>query len=123
MPEPSTTRRWFKWSWLTFSLRSMFVVVTVVACCLWYGFGVIRERHVALRDLRNSGAEILLVSDPSVQAICHFGDLRGPWYEAPVVPFWRCCCGDEAVYSIKLSPSDRNKAADVQKDFPEARVE
>jgi len=46
MPEPTPTpRRWFKWSWLTFSLRTLFVVVTVLAVFIAYHVNWIRQRN------------------------------------------------------------------------------
>ena len=59
MPEPTPTpRRWFKWSWLTFSLRTLFVVVTVLAVFIAYHANWIRQRHTYLQDHPGAADEL-----------------------------------------------------------------
>jgi hypothetical protein len=42
---PNPKRRWFRFA---FSLRTLFVVVTVICCWLGYELNWIRQRHEAL---------------------------------------------------------------------------
>ena len=55
-PIPSP-RRWSPRSWLTFSLRTMFVVVTVMAIFIAYHVNWIRQRHrlIVEEDLKRDG--------------------------------------------------------------------
>ena len=103
-------RRWFRWS-----LRTMFVVVTVVAVLLGWELKFIRERHEFLRHtvypFLNHDRGILLVP------------IKPAWEQPRVtIPFWREWLGDEAHWAIYLphaSEEDRRRAALL---FPEARI-
>ena len=56
------SRRWFKWSWLTFSLRSLFVVVTVFACWLGWELNWIKSR----RQMIDNYEAIILDENPRI---------------------------------------------------------
>ncbi len=52
-------RRWFRFA---FSLRTLFVVVTMFGCWLGYSLNWIRERHAAFHDRR---LDIVRLSPPA----------------------------------------------------------
>jgi hypothetical protein len=109
-------RRWFR-----FSLRTMFIVVTVFAC--WFGWQtkIVRDRKAALTEARkNPSFHVTTVADWLQWAPVA---VQAP--ETPSVSFVRRWLGDEPIYSISiLGHVDGSEAAlDRFKNvFPEAQV-
>jgi hypothetical protein len=79
-------RRW------QFSLRTMFLFVTL--CALWLGWetSIVRERIHAIRWLRAQCWTVVLASDVELSP-------------SPTIPFWRHFLGDEPVWMI-LTPGE-----------------
>jgi len=106
MSESPTPRRWFKWSWLTFSLRTMLVVVTVFACWLGWELKFIRERKAWMRDCNVPDAQV------------HKRDSSKGH-----IPWWRIAMGDEAIHTFVFFTGVRDEVCDHTSDlFPEARI-
>ena len=96
---------------LRFSLRTLFVVVTVV--CVWLGWqiNVVRERNRAREWIVELGGHIVCAKVFRMEKVSHF-------------PEFRRCFGDEPVVWIGLARSSttweqRNRVARL---FPEAHV-
>jgi len=92
-----------------FTLRTLFVVLTVLGCSLGWG---IRQAHVVRRRLA------------LCEQISRTGGVQWntPWAQANELSWLRKLLGDKPVYSIRLpagaTPAD---AQQVVADFPEAR--
>ena len=108
--------------WLTFSLRTMFIVVTLL--CSWLGCesSVVRQRRAALQDLRNRPSIQITTARQSADNFPR-GVPASPRASVSIV---RRLLGDEAIYEIgisshyqSLSEEDRNRLARI---FPEARI-
>jgi hypothetical protein len=99
-------RRRFRWS-----LRTMFVVVTVFAVWLGWHFSDIHQRQV-MRNLikANKGA---VVVDP-----------RDDGNPSPDIPKWRRLLGDEGAVDFIALPdtSSDEQVSQVRRLFPEAQV-
>ena len=109
-PTPKS-RRWFKWSWLTFSLRTMFVVVTVFAVWLGWELKYVRDRKAALDLLTQSGGTTVI-----------YGTLSNPVSLPVPIPWWRRLLGDEGIpyllFPATWTDEECNHAIQL---FPEAR--
>lgn len=111
MSESNPNRRWFR-----FSLRTLFVLVTVL--CVWLGFKVnsAHRQKEAVAMLRNAGAEIAYdyqmvpVPPPAPPMVLMHpgGKMFDPNQLPPSPPWLRKFLGDEyfhAVVGVKLSPA------------------
>ena len=97
-----TPRRWFKWSWLTFSLRSMFVVVTVFACWLGWELKFVRERKAWRAENEERIVALGLMSwDP------YWDPYASP--KRAHIPWWRMLMGDVAVEFLAFSEKASNE--------------
>lgn len=110
-------RRWFR-----FSLRTMFVIVTVFACWIGWQTSIVRERKAALREARTT----LQINVTTVADWMKFGPGIRPQSSRPSqVSFVRRWLGDEAIHSISIMEHmDGSDAAAsrFKKVFPEAEV-
>jgi hypothetical protein len=100
-------RRWFR-----FSLRTLFVVVTVLSIWLGWQAKIVRDRKAAMVEINGVGGsythEKLWPNAPN---------------ELPArIPFWRKWLGDRPVEAIFIR-SDRPVTASLDTLFPEARIE
>jgi hypothetical protein len=105
-------RRWFRWS-----LRTMFVVVTVFACWLGYYGNWHRQRQSALRSIGDHGAEGLLPYLPrTLDTPTALPWSLKLWGERPVEFLWmhKLDSEDERAYL--------QRAEELHKLFPEARI-
>ena len=106
--EPTTS---FLHRWYAFSLRTVFVVVTVVGCWLGYEVHWIRSRTQTSNDLRAQG---------HIVRVRISGSASSPDAK---IPFWRCWFGDSPVgvieYLGKWREGERER---LQSLFPEANV-
>jgi len=101
-------RRWFQ-----FSLRTMFVVVTVFAVWLGWQLKIVNERQAFLLWVENTGG----VYGPVVANSGH--------QDQPQIQFWRIWLGDFGVIVIGLGKqfeNDQGKAEEARQLFPEADI-
>ena len=112
---PATRRRWFR-----FTLRTLFVVVTLVACCLGYQLNWIGERHSLIDASQQTGV------DPEYETITQplgFPALpvRVETKDAPWPLRW---LGERGVYTLNIR--DDMPKAEVERIralFPEAEID
>ena len=106
-------RRWFR-----YSLRALFLVVTVLGCWLGWQANIVRQRK-AVRDELVAGAGWLVTaidyaqtpSRPAAEDAC--GE----------IPVWRRWMGDEAIAQIGFERSvTAPERARVRSLFPEAYI-
>jgi hypothetical protein len=120
---PKRRRRWFQ-----FSLRTLMIVVTLVAVPLGYvGWTVkiIRERTDMIAKIRGIGGEVMTL--PSLPGMTLFplitrkGELmRG---QRPAIPAIRRWLGDEDVVFLVLNPGMSHEDVErVAAMFPEAII-
>jgi len=105
-------RRWFQ-----FSLRTLFVVVTVSAVWLGWELKFIRDRKALRKSIVDGGG--------TVQMASYHRDIGfDPKYPgAPVMPPWRRWLGDEPIGCAVLPPgSSKIVLARATRTFPEALV-
>src|ERR1051325_595722 len=119
MTPPTPLRR----RWFSFSLRTLFAVVTIF--CIWFGWNVqrMRERHAMLDYIKTHPNEILLflpVAQKPGYAPQAFHAQR-PWRKLPW--FWTVLGGEPvrgiAIETALYSEDDRHY---IQQLFPEATV-
>jgi hypothetical protein len=105
-------RRWFR-----YSLRTMFVVVTVFALWLGWELKFIRDRKAMQTWLKENGGSVMSV-DEGYQIAGHWGGGFVP----PSIPWWRRMLGDEPIPSVGL-PREEPKYKDrCSLLFPEAEI-
>jgi hypothetical protein len=110
----NSPRRWFR-----FSLRTLFVIVTLFACWLAWQLSIVRMRQSALRQLK-------ALPGVEVTTAAAWGRLFPTAPPVPVarIPMYRTWLGDEAIQEI--SHFHFVNEAEVQRlanRFPEARVQ
>ena len=111
---PTPHRRWFR-----FSLRTLFVAVTLFACWLGWQMKFIRDRKEMRQWIVAQGGHTGNFGDPFAD------DLFNEESEeiAPPIPWLRQILGDEGIGYIELprksSSADRNRIAAL---FPEANI-
>jgi hypothetical protein len=107
-------RRWFR-----FSLRTMFVIVTLFACWIGWQTSIVRERKAVLKEMKgNPSFHVTTVSERLDWAVPPFAPL-------PKVPLVRGWLGDEAVFSLSIlghGEGSETVLARFKKAFPEADV-
>jgi hypothetical protein len=108
-------RRWFR-----FSLRTLFVVVTVFGIWLGWQLHFVTRRKQAINWLEEAGGLAIHSSwvrdDPSLARD------RPDVLNWPQLPFWRRWLGDETIVEIWIPKDAYNEAniARLAKCFPEA---
>jgi len=104
---PNSRRRWFR-----FSLRTMFVVVTLLALALGHEVNLIRERREFREWVRTEWQ--------------HAGreDCYRSWCgNRPPIPFWRKWLGDEPMDVLPLPEAATSYHADeARRLFPEGAI-
>jgi hypothetical protein len=111
---PSTTGR----SWLSFRLRTLLVLVTVVGLVLGWELKFVRERQAWKRS---HAALIRQIEPVPVGTETKTGVAVLAHATASGVPFWRRWLGDAPVSSIVL-PEGATDHKNVQRLFPEAEL-
>ena len=98
---PATNRRWFR-----FSLRGLFVTVTVVGVCLAWQTSIVATRKAFLRT----------------RVVRYNGDLMlgNPGKPGASIPFYRRWLGDTLVEHMRLRSLDDVDEANAL--FPEAAI-
>ena len=76
---PTPKRRWFR-----FTLRTLFVVVTVCACWLGWQIHIVHERADALQRLKVMGCEPLFRTNPRCWKCVLLGDVDVSGFEIPL---------------------------------------
>ena len=101
-----TRRRWYR-----FSLRTLFVVVTVV--CVWLGYSAnwIRQRRNFLRE-----EAISVSTEPAPILIENWKS------EEPATPFILRPFGEEAVFAIRVPMHEQETFRLAHELFPEAYI-
>jgi hypothetical protein len=108
MPTPPS-RRWFR-----FSLRTIFVVVTVFAVWLGWELKFIRDRKVFLKWVDETSGSYGTKSEWAIRP-------NNPFSNTPDVAKWRRWLGDDATIAITLGPGyTKDEAARMWRLFPEA---
>ena len=98
-------RRWFRFA---FSLRTLFVVVTVL--CLWLGWNVQQVQERGRMATRMRGGVVNIPAEPYVGS-----------YDPPLV--WRLT-GAKEISNVYISPTDFNEREynRIRRLFPEAEI-
>jgi hypothetical protein len=111
-------RRWFPRS---FGLRTLFVVVTVLACALGFlvwQLQIVRERRAVLSELQKTNGDnfnCLTVKTMETEGYKMHHHAR--------IPLVRRLLGDEAIYSIVVSQSTRPQLVGrMELAFPESEL-
>ncbi len=114
---PQSPRRW-----LTFSLRTMFIVVTVLCCWLGWESSVVRQRKSLLQEF-SPQASLQITTMKQWVNNAPPGTTRIP---PASVSFLRRLLGDEAIqeigYSTHYQPLTEADRARLSRAFPEARI-
>ena len=97
-----------------FSLRTLFVVVTVV--CVWIGWNIniVRQRKIAIAEIGELGGGPVYGENLSPQEVASYG--------LPQISFWRSWLGDKAVVQLILPceyQEDKEKSERIVALFPE----
>jgi hypothetical protein len=102
-------RRWFR-----FSLRTLFVVVTVLACWLGWQVNVVAQRRTAIRAAQPDAA-LFVFDDSSLPSatVAYFGNRPG-------IPLVRRWMGDSRV--VFVAAYREQDVPEFERLFPEAEV-
>src|SRR6187397_1591966 len=99
-------------SWLnrrcfSFTLRTLFVIVT--ATCVWLGWNVnlVRQRKIARASVHEAGG-----------GLCGWAEGQG----SPKLPWIRRALGDTSVLVMWTSSTSRDEYSRLQRLFPEATI-
>lgn len=110
--------------WLSFSLRTMFIVVTAICCWLGWESSVVRGRQALLKELRSKPS--VEVTSASQWSASHPPGAVPPPDRRESVSFLRRWLGDEAIVEIGYSQHYQSLSAEelqrVAKVLPEARL-
>ncbi len=104
-------------NWFRLSLRTVFILITVLCCFLGWELSIVKQRQALLKDLRTKGgysittADFIRKNNPTATALAN-------------VPLRRRLLGDEAIQEIGYSwpQPTKDELARISKTFPEAKV-
>lgn len=118
---PNPPRR----SWLRFSLRTLFVLVTAPCCWLAWESRIVQQRRSLLQELKSKPA-FQLMTAKTFQEITQFNPPGAPTPPVAKVPLTRRLLGDEAIqrviYARFYQGYSDDDLARIQKIFPEAET-
>src|SRR5688572_2792668 len=110
-------RRWF-----SFSLRTMFIVVTALCCYLAWEMSIVRQRQSLLAELRTKPGAQITTAETWLQFLSP-GPAAPKMASIPRVRVW---LGDEAIQSIGLARGfhqlNQERVVELKRAFPEANV-
>ena len=110
-------RRWF-----SFSLRTMFVVVTLLCCYLAWQMSIVRQRQSLLAELRTQPGAQVTTAAAWLQLLSP-GPSQPKMATIPRVRIW---LGDEAIQSIGLARGyhrlNQSHLDELKRTFPESNV-
>ena len=102
-------RRWFRFA---FSLRTLFVVVTVFGVWLGWQRHIVQERKAIIAELERKG---WLFEQGGTQL-----EEAAPYLQLPIIRKW---LGDDAYLDVKwFSDFDEIPASRIERAFPEAQL-
>src|SRR5262245_59077071 len=111
-------------AWLRFSLRTAFLVVTLLAVWLAWNVNVVLQRRAMRNWIERIGGRAAIAGQPAYFS----GETYHPWLwrEADEprwkINFWRRIMGDQPIRAVVLPPSiERSDVHRVQKLFPEVQ--
>ena len=107
---PAPNRRWFRFA---YSLRTLFVVMTLLCVLIGRQLHVVSERKNLLRQVESSAGHVHLWTESAV----YVRQIHGP-----KIPVWREWLGDKAFIQIELKRADPAFHARLSKWFPEAYI-
>ena len=111
-------RRWFRFA---FSLRMLFVVMTMFGCWLGWQLAIVRHRVAEIQRMKSSGGKVL--SSVPFYASSMFSRWPLDHFETPNISRFRRLLGDRPVGAIQL-PSidlDESECQSIRKTFPELK--
>jgi hypothetical protein len=98
--------------WFSYSLQTLFVLVTVFAVWLGWEQHIVRARRL-LKTATESGGGRVFSYDPEYPLNA----------KVPTIPIWRTWCEDVVIDEIALTEgTDSDEQQRIQSWFPEARV-
>ena len=114
--------------WLRFSLRTMFVVVTLLCCWLGWESSIVRNRQSVLKEMR-AGSAVHFVTAEEWKARFPLGTNVSPGPSVPQaasIRMTRVWLGDEAIQEIWYAPhvvslTDTDLSR-LRRTFPEAEL-
>ena len=107
-----------KGRWFRFSLRTLFVVVTIFACWLAWQVNTVHNRRLTLRRIEKEGGKATVYDSSG-------DDVEDLFREGPrtSIPFARRLIGDKSIGSIQMPHGTRESELKlIQSTFPEAHV-
>jgi hypothetical protein len=105
-----------------FSLRTTFIVMTLVCCWLGWEASVVRERKSVRRELQGNGTFQFVTAEAAAKRI-----FRGPNVRLATIPALRMSLGDEAIqeiwYTRHFQGFSDEKLKRLSRVFPEAQLQ
>lgn len=112
--------------WLRFSLRTMFIVVTVLCCWLGWESSIVRGRQTLLKELRTRPSVSVTTAEQWAAMFVPRSPPLPAGQQRASVSIVRRWLGDEAVqeigYSKHYQPLSEAELKRLTKVFPEARL-
>jgi len=108
-------------SWFSFSLRTLFVLTTLLACLLGWQLNAVRVRKSVRQQLTTKAVSFTTAKE----MLQRYPPGAAP-QQVPSIPVWRNWLGDEAIAEIWVSPHHSADNEAVRKlateTFPEAEI-
>src|SRR5262245_11385059 len=108
--------------WFRFSLRSLFVAVTVLCCWLAWEVNIVRQRQAVLKTLRADPIYTVTTADEWARRY-PTGLIDEPPTRIGLIRRW---LGDEAIqdigYRTHYRELSKTELADIARAFPEAKL-
>ena len=102
-----------------YSLRTMFVVVTMLACWLGWQVNIVHQRKALLRSVKQEGGWSMGYLDSYEER----GIRTNMFPPQHRLPAWRLWLGDKSICHIAFRDESMRKEADRARElFPEAEV-
>src|SRR5688500_11218257 len=109
--------------WLSFSLRTMFIVVTAICCWLGWESSVVRGRQALRKEMQTRPSVNVITAELWAALYPPGGPARGRPASVSLVRGW---LGDEAIqeiaYCTHYQPLSDAELKRLARTFPEARL-